>query len=231
MSVVNVTELQVIRAGGGQEQQTPETQPAATPITAVSTSDELHPAPTAVVVRSDSTPAVAPVASGGGKGTVPHPMEKRAGSSGKSQAQLSHERMETGRSDYLGYQSRLKALWRDNIELTISYRDLAYVIPVPVKDAGIPNLAKSLLNFFLLKGFRQRYRDFLALQPNSGVVLPGQMTLVLAPPGHGQTQRSSTERRLHLSPRCTAYSLSCWLCCVSCRQEHVPEGACRSLPR
>ena len=73
--------------------------------------------------------------------------------------------MEAGRQNYDAYMRRLHSLWRDNVDLSISYRDLAYDITVPVTDPGVPNLAKSLLNFFTLKGLRTPSKQFLALQP------------------------------------------------------------------
>ena len=118
------------------------------------------------------------------KGTIPQPLNKQPS---KQRASQQEQEMETGRRDYDAYMQKLHTLWRDNIDLTIAYRNLAYDIPVPISDPGVPNLAKSLLNFLTLKFLRTQTKSFLALQPTSGLLRPGQMTLVLAPPGHGKS--------------------------------------------
>ena len=128
--------------------------------------------------------AIAPSGGTTLKGTQPQSLAKQPS---KQRASQQEQEMETGRRDYDAYMHKLHSLWRDNIDLTISYRDLAYDIPVPVTDPGVPNLAKSLLNFLTLKFLRTPTKPFLALQPTSGIQRPGQMTLVLAPPGHGKS--------------------------------------------
>ena len=93
----------------------------------------------------------------------------------------------TDTTDYHTFLRRLRHAWTDPVDLTISYSDLAYDIPVPVTDPGIPNLLKSLYSAFTLQAWRTPHKSFLALQPSSGLMLPGRMTLVLAPPGHGKS--------------------------------------------
>ena len=119
-------------------------------------------------------------------GTQPHPLTSRSPSKPPTTSQASLQ-MAAGRSDYLSYQSRLRQLWPDPLDLTISYLSLSYNIPVPVQPQGIPNLAASLLDAATLKSFRTPTTPFLALQPNSGILRPGEMTLILAPPGHGKS--------------------------------------------
>ena len=116
------------------------------------------------------------------QGTQPQPLKRAL-----SKQQACRAEMESGRKDYTSYMHRLHSLWTDVIELTISYSDLAYDIPVPVTDPGIPNLLKSLYSAFTLQAWRTPHKSFLALQPSSGLMLPGRMTLVLAPPGHGKS--------------------------------------------
>ena len=114
--------------------------------------------------------------------------------------QLTQQHSDSTRAshDYHNYLTKLRQLWTDCLDLTISYSDLAYDIPIPVTDPGIPNLLKSLYNAFTLAAWRTAHKSFLALQPTSGIVLPGQMTLVLAPPGHGKsTLLKALAGRLH----------------------------------
>ena len=131
--------------------------------------------------QAASASAIAPSLS---KGTIPTALIKMPS---KQRASQQEAEMESGRRDYDAYMHKLHALWKDNVDLTIAYRNLAYDIPVPVTDPGVPNLAKSLLNFLTLKFLRTPTKSFLALQPTSGIQRPGQMTLVLAPPGHGKS--------------------------------------------
>ena len=171
---------------------------------------------TTVVEMSERTSATAPaspdVASSKEaetNGTVPHPLQRQPSAQKSSQTltrsqQLSRQQVEAGLSDYVKYMTRLKQLWPDQPDLTISYRDLAFDIPVPVKDPGLPNLAKSLFHFLTLKGLRSAKESFLALQPLSGIVRPREMTLVLAPPGHGK----STLLKVRQPPHQTAAPLS-----------------------
>ena len=145
------------------------------------------------------------------RGTQPQALAKVPS---KHTASRQEQEMEQGRNQYDAYMRKLRSLWTDNIDLTISYRDLAYNIPVPVTDPGVPNLAKSLLNFFTLKFLRTPTMPFLALQPTSGIQRPGQMTLVLAPPGHGNRTSNTTlalacatysARVLHCAPRTSTH--------------------------
>jgi len=77
-------------------------------------------------------------------------------------------------------------LWVDAPHIHIEYRDISHVVSVPVKHFGIPSLAQSVID--ALKVWqREETRDVTTLAPSSGVVLPGTMTLVLAPPGHGKS--------------------------------------------
>ena len=141
------------------------------------TSSLMPPGPSAVSFTPNPTSSLS--------GTTPHPLTSRTTSkNAASQASLA---MAAGRSDYLSYQSRLRQLWPDPIDLTISYTSLAYDIPTPVRPPGIPNLAASLLDAATLKSWRTPTQSFLALQPSSGIIRPSTMTLILAPPGHGKS--------------------------------------------
>jgi ABC-type multidrug transport system fused ATPase/permease subunit len=97
-----------------------------------------------------------------------------------------------------------------------SRRDLSYIVPIPVDDTSIPNLLKALLRPYtvakrLYKQYQLEHNDPLyksnldlqrqstlhddsvtvrplgALYHVNGKLKPGQMTLILAPPGHGKS--------------------------------------------
>lgn len=85
---------------------------------------------------------------------------------------------------------RYRAAWPDAPAVRIEYRDIAYQIPVPLKETGIPNLFTALRDFVSLpvRLFRpKKTRTVKALATTSGVIEPGTMTLILAPPGHGKS--------------------------------------------
>src|SRR4051794_2498627 len=96
-------------------------------------------------------------------------------------------------------------------------RDLSYIVPVPVDDTSIPNLLKALLRpYTICKRLYRQYQlthsddpvaqnkvrmqrqptlqdDSVTIRPLGalyhvdGKLMPGQMTLILAPPGHGKS--------------------------------------------
>eukprot|EP00742_Colponemidia_sp_Colp-10_P003656 GILJ01003891.1.p1 GENE.GILJ01003891.1~~GILJ01003891.1.p1 ORF type:complete len:1450 (-),score=269.52 GILJ01003891.1:263-4612(-) len=88
---------------------------------------------------------------------------------------------------YLSFLRRFKAVWKDLPDVAISYENLAYTIPVDVKEHGVTNLVKSV--YHGVQGIFRPHRkmDLLALAPSTGVIKPGTMTLILAPPGHGKS--------------------------------------------
>jgi hypothetical protein len=138
-------------------------------------------------------------------GTVPHPLSRISRISCPSttvslRQHQSREQTESGVLDYMGFMARLKQLWSDIPDLTISYRDLMYDIPVPVKDPGVPNLAKSLIHPDT-EEMEEPYGVFSRTAaepiPNTGIVRPREMTLVLAPPGHGNMRCTHHPDNVH----------------------------------
>lgn len=72
--------------------------------------------------------------------------------------------------------------------MTISYEKLAYSVRIPVTDTKVGTLVTALVDA-AKKPFQGKAAsvELKALQPCSGRIRPGSMTLVLAPPGHGKT--------------------------------------------
>lgn len=83
---------------------------------------------------------------------------------------------------------QFRAVWREQPDVCISYADLAYTVSVPVTDTKVGTLA-SVAADLVKRPFKGSGASTIlrALQPSSGVIRPGSMTLVLAPPGHGKT--------------------------------------------
>ena len=124
---------------------------------------------------------------------------------------------EGGRSaEYLSYLGQLHAAWTDAPQLSVSYRDLSVVFPKPLRSAppppdptvaapaaatgegashpSPPNLFTTLAHwatlpahFIASKAGCKVEPPLLALNQASGIIQPGSMTLVLAPPGHGKS--------------------------------------------
>lgn len=101
---------------------------------------------------------------------------------------------------YLSYLKEMQQAWPDLPELTITYDNFGYSVQVPKKRKDIPNLWSAFrdgmigLNPLQLLGEKNPIPnraaetvEFCPLQGASGVVRPGEMTLVLAPPGHGKS--------------------------------------------
>ena len=89
---------------------------------------------------------------------------------------------------YLDLLGKLRAVWKDQPDVSISWSDLAYTVQVPKTDTRVQTLATAFAATFT-KPFQgtKAYITLKALQPSNGVIAPGSMTLVLAPPGHGKT--------------------------------------------
>lgn len=94
-------------------------------------------------------------------------------------------------ASYLDYLSGLRSSWVDLPDLTITYRDLTYTVQVPVTQREIPNLYTVLrdsaigLNIFRDKS--KEMKEFRPISGASGIVRPGELTMVIAPPGHGKS--------------------------------------------
>lgn len=84
---------------------------------------------------------------------------------------------------YLDYNQHLKSLWHDLPGLLITYKNLSFTVPTPVKPQHIQTLGTALFDKFR----PVETKPFHALQNVSGVIKPGTMTLILAPPGHGKS--------------------------------------------
>jgi len=114
-----------------------------------------------------------------------------AAQSGVAEGQLPVEQQRQSVS-YSEYLQSLRAAWPDLPSLSITYEQLALEMMVPMrKHAGISNMGTFFRDALSsINVFRDRSKDqqlFRPLHPCSGVVRPGEMTLVLAPPGHGKS--------------------------------------------
>jgi len=79
-------------------------------------------------------------------------------------------------------------VWREQPDVHISFQDLAYTVRVPVTDTKVHNLVSAVADIAKRPFQGQEASvELRALQPSSGLIKPGTMTLVLAPPGHGKT--------------------------------------------
>jgi ABC-type lipoprotein export system ATPase subunit len=94
---------------------------------------------------------------------------------------------------FLEYLDALQAAWSDLPELTITYENLAYstMVPAEVTSEAPSNLYSAVCSsLHELNVFRDRSKEMAPFHPLhqcSGIVKPGQLTLVLAPPGHGRS--------------------------------------------
>ena len=99
----------------------------------------------------------------------------------------------SGDARYLRYWTALKAACPDLPNVTISYSGLGYQAQVPVRTEEVPNIASSFWKLLTAPArlcasratSEAAYTDFHALRGADGVLHPGDMTLILAPPGHG----------------------------------------------
>jgi ABC-type multidrug transport system ATPase subunit len=74
--------------------------------------------------------------------------------------------------------------------LTIGYRDVTATVRVPQTATGFETMISPAVNVYraiVSCGDSLRNRDFHRLNGVSGVLRPGTMTLILAPPGHGKS--------------------------------------------
>ena len=75
-------------------------------------------------------------------------------------------------------------------DLTIAYRDVSKTVRIPEQARGYDTMITPLINMVqtvATLGANLRNRDFHRLDAISGVLKPGSMTLILAPPGHGKS--------------------------------------------
>lgn len=75
-------------------------------------------------------------------------------------------------------------------DLSITYKDVSVIVQVPEQARGFETMASPFINtakFIATLGKSARKKDFYRLHTVSGIVRPGTMTLVLAPPGHGKS--------------------------------------------
>ena len=113
-------------------------------------------------------------------------------------------------------------MWREQPDLYISWENLSYTVKVPKRDTKVPTLVSGIAHALakpvkavaaLVAGEHEHSYNILhALAPSSGVIRPGTMTLVLAPPGHGYGTHTS-----HRIDRAI----------VGSREERASGGVCR----
>jgi len=109
-------------------------------------------------------------------------------------------RRQSQQLDYMTYMKELYTAWHDAPVIHVTYHNLQYDIALPVNDTSIPNMYKSLVHTVTWP--MRLYQEFVsshhatqqkniqilhALQHVTGSIRPGQMTLVLAPPGGGKS--------------------------------------------
>ena len=98
---------------------------------------------------------------------------------------------------YIEFVKKLTKVWVDNPEVLVSWKDLSYRLSIDKNETAVHNVFGTFVNAFKgpinsLTG--HGHYTLNALQPSSGMILPGSTTLVLAPPGHGQCrQHASSE--------------------------------------
>jgi ABC-type bacteriocin/lantibiotic exporter with double-glycine peptidase domain len=98
---------------------------------------------------------------------------------------------------YTNYLTELSSAWTDIPELSITYEKLAYQIKVPPvhqhqKIGTLWTGFRDGLVHLIPKSIRQETAEdeqitFHPLHPVDGVVRPGELTIVLAPAGHGKS--------------------------------------------
>jgi len=132
----------------------------------------------------------------------PYPSTNPADSDSNNALVKQHS-MKQGNANMAAYQKLHASLWTDMPNLSITYRDASYTHQVPSTDGAIPGVDKSFFDFFLLKNWTTKPTTFTAMQPNTGIIRPGTMTLLLAPPGHAKSTllktlagRYSNDKRL-----------------------------------
>lgn len=88
--------------------------------------------------------------------------------------------------DYLDYVKLLHApsVWGDAPKVSIGFKDLSYLLPLPVDVVANPSVWKASYEMFQ----RKKMRTLDVYEDLTGVVRQGKMTLVLAPPGAGKSQ-------------------------------------------
>jgi hypothetical protein len=86
-------------------------------------------------------------------------------------------------TDYIKYLQLLHSVWTDAPAVSLSYNSLSFTVSVPEKRAEIPSIRSGFINLFS-KANRMPFDVYCNL---SGVIKPGRMTLVLAPPGAGSS--------------------------------------------
>jgi hypothetical protein len=94
-------------------------------------------------------------------------------------------------AEYARYLDRLRAAWPDLPSVTVGYTDLGWSAQVARNRIDVPTLYSSLRDATLgLNPFSRKKNatlEFRALQQCNGLVRPGEISLILAPPGHGTT--------------------------------------------
>ena len=116
-----------------------------------------------------------------------------AATAAAEQSGLAHN---TAADKYLELMDRLRSHWKDRPDVLIQFRDIHYTVRVPIVDvttrsflsAGLGGLVRLVKRLDVTGTLRRHDRqvDLHALASCSGRISPGTMTLVLAPPGHGQ---------------------------------------------
>jgi ABC-type multidrug transport system ATPase subunit len=83
---------------------------------------------------------------------------------------------------------QFRSVWADQPDVHISFQDLSYTLSVPLTDTKVHNLVSAVVDA-AKKPFQGKASTTIlqALTPTTGLIRPGTMTLILAPPGHGKT--------------------------------------------
>lgn len=90
---------------------------------------------------------------------------------------------------YMRYLNAIKGTWSDLPKVTVTFEQLGFELQVPVEKREVPNLVSAMLDPIrgLLSTKKKEMKTFQGLSKVTGAIKPGEMTLVLAPPGHGKS--------------------------------------------
>jgi hypothetical protein len=146
--------------------------------------------------------------------TILHPEPSEEEEATQTQTLIEAAKSQPG---YLRFLTQLHAVWQAP-RVTVTFSDLCATFPTPLRakstvDANghvrvnVPNIISTIQHWAMLpariaaaKLGISEASNLYALNHVSGVIRPGEMTLVLAPPGHGQCAHTLTGLRAIASP-------------------------------
>ena len=90
---------------------------------------------------------------------------------------------------YLRYLNAIKSTWSDLPKVTVTFDQLGFELEVPLEKREVPNLVSAMVDPWrgVFTKRKAEMKTFQGLSEATGAIKPGEMTLVLAPPGHGKS--------------------------------------------